>query len=179
MTLVIDSERTAWSKQIMDNRQIVTKLPKEGGLEVSLNSDTPWLVEILSDLNGELRESDFEGDEKSTISFQGELIRKWNERFNDYIILEGEVKATFFTLEINSGDVILEHMNIPVKACWIQEELKEKLGYEDETEIWFDEDEYDLYYYTRNNVELKPVLHEYVFLNKDPYPGLSEPNTDH
>lgn len=158
----------------MENRQTVTKLPKEGSVEIELDGETPWLAQILKDLNDDISDADYEGEGETSIVFQGELIRKWSERFNDYIFLMGQIKVTFYTLEINSGDVILDHIEVPVKACWIQEELKEKFGYEDETEIWFDEDEYDLYYYTRNNVELQPVLSEYVFLNKNPYPGLDQ-----
>jgi len=158
----------------MENRQTVTKLPKEGSVEIYLDGETPWLGQILTDLNDDISDSDYDGDGETSIVFKGELIRKWNERFNDYVFLTGEVKVSFYTLEINSGEVILDHIDVPVKACWIQEELKEKYGYEDETEIWFDEDEYDLYFYTRNNVELQPVLNEYVFLNKNPYPGLDQ-----
>lgn len=157
----------------MENRQIVTKLPKVGSVEVSLDQETPWMGEILKDLNDGLRESDLEeGMEKPFISFEGELTRKWNDRFRDYITLEGVLRANYLTLEINTGDVILDQIEVPVKACWILEELEKKFGYEEETEIWFDDEEYDLYYYDRNNVELKPVLNEYAFLNKDPYPGL-------
>ena len=158
----------------MENRQTVSKLPKEGDIEIHLDEQTPWLGEILKDLNEGLTSKDYEGDQGTSIVFKGNLIRKWNDRFQDYIILTGSLEATFYTLEIHTGEVILDNLNVPVKACWILEELKEKFGYEEETEIWFDEDEYDLYYYDRNNVELKPVLNEYVFLNKNPYPGLDE-----
>jgi hypothetical protein len=158
----------------MENRQTVSKLPKEGDLEVYLDGETPWLGEILEELNEDLTSSDYEGEGEASIVFKGNLIRKWSDRFQDYIILTGNIKATFYALEINSGEVILDHIDVPVKACWILEELREKFGYEEETEIWFDEDEYDLYYYDRNNVELKPVLNEYVFLNKNPYPGLDD-----
>jgi hypothetical protein len=158
----------------MENRQTISKLPKEGSIEVYLDGETPWMAELLEELNEDLTDSDYEGEGNASIEFKGELVRKWNDRFNDYIILTGEIRASFYALEINSGEAILDHIEVPVRACWIQEELREKFGYEEETEIWFDEDEYDLYFYTRNNVELKPVLSEYLFLNKNPYPGLSE-----
>jgi len=49
--------------------------------------------------------------------------------------------------------------------------MKNQHELEDEISLFYDEEEWDLYFYEKNQVDLYPIIHEYIFLNKNPYPG--------
>ena len=65
---------------------------------------------------------------------------------------------------------MLDQVHAEVKAVYIDEEYGEKYQLEDETTLFLNDDEYELYYLDNNKCDLPKVINEFVFLNKNPYP---------
>ena len=58
-----------------------------------------------------------------------------------------------------------------MNAVFIDSHFEEDDGLGDEITLFYDESERDLYYFEKNLIDFLPVIHEYIFLNRNPYPG--------
>lgn len=147
------------------------------GQTVVLEADqkSAWMSEILTELHEDVKADLHECDlSKTFIKFKGDLQKKSTAKYLDHAILLGEIEARFYTYCITTGELMLDDVFAEVQAVFLEEELKKELELEDEITMYIDEYEYDLYYLKGLSVPLKPALHEYIFLNKNPYPRLEE-----
>lgn len=160
----------------MNGDFLLSRLKYDDPSSVRVDQDTDWVLKILEELSEEV---DLDNDSRyvkiknpAFLNFRGTATRKNIPKFGDVLLLEGDLKARFLTNCVLSGRPMMDDLDTEVAAAFILDHLKEELGYEDEVSLYIDESEYDLYFYQGKKVDIKPVLHEYVFLNKNPYPKL-------
>ncbi len=157
----------------MKNLITLLQLAKYDQFEVEIDENIPWLKSILDEFNENLSIDDYEQDERlPTISFKGYLKKCEDDKHHDYAILIGDFEMNFFTLCIQTGAVIMDQIDATVGAAFIHSSLKEKFHYEDETEIFLKDREYDLYFHEKGKIDISPVLLEHAYINKNPYPVL-------
>jgi uncharacterized metal-binding protein YceD (DUF177 family) len=151
-------------------RYNIAPLGVDQRLELELDQTTPWLAQILDEL-----EENAEGpSEKRMISFRGMLEKKHKGTFKDFILLTGTVKASYATLCVSSGNPMTESLEVEVHAVYIDQVLEKDMELEEETELFINDDQYDLYYFDKKSVDLKSAISEYIFLNINHYPRLEE-----
>lgn len=142
---------------------------------IDVDQSSVWMNEILNELHEDVKADLKDCDlSKTYIRFKGDLQKKSSAKFLDHAFLLGEIEARFYTYCITTGELMLDDIFAEVQAVFLEDELKKELELEDEITIYFDEYEFDLYYLSGLNVPLKPAIHEYVFLNKNPYPKLEQ-----
>ncbi len=81
------------------------------------------------------------------------------------------MSVTYSDICSRSGNIIDQNLNISLKSIFLDKSMKNQHELEDEISLFYDEEEWDLYFYEKNQVDLYPIIHEYIFLNKNPYPG--------
>ena len=130
-----------------------------------------WLSKILDELM-----EDLQGQEstKSLISLNGELEVREDSIYRKVLLLEGTVNVTYSDICSKSGDIIDQSLNIALKSIFLEKSMNNQHELEDEISLFYDEEEWDLYFYEKNQVDLYPIIHEYIFLNKNPYPGQND-----
>ncbi len=160
----------------MNNKFGIFKLALDQELELSFNNmDQEWFCSILNEL-----ESDVDNEDKqklsneSKLTFSGRITKKNDSRHKDILLLEGNLSSEFKTYCVRSGDPMVDTLNIEVSSVFIDKALENKYGLEEEISLFVNDKEYDLYYLENNQADVLPVLHEYVFLNKNPYPKLEQ-----
>jgi hypothetical protein len=158
-------------KMKLENGKInIFKIDAKDSL-IKVDQQTPWMLELLEELHEDIDKDDpFFENFQSSITFQGELARKDKGQMGDLGILKGELTVDFCTYDVNTGEMMSESLECPVNAVFMDQKVCTELGYEDETNLLVDTVEYDLYFYDGKTIDVKEVLHEYIYLNKDPYP---------
>lgn len=152
---------------------LVKSLSKNMAQEMVLDSEVSWFSAILDELQEDVEVGDVGASSDSPgIWFKGNLIRRSNGKFGEVLFLEGELSARFFTNCVKSGRLMMDEFDAPVKAVFVDVEMIERYSLADETEIELEGEEYELYSYKDDVANLGEVLHEHVFLNKNPWPTL-------
>jgi hypothetical protein len=142
---------------------------------IEVDQSAPWMQEILDELHEDVKADLKDCDlTKTYIRFKADLQKKSSEKFLDHAFVLGEIEARYYTYCITSGELMLDDIFAEVQAVFLEPELQKSMELEDEITIYFDQFEYDLYYLSGLNVPLRPLVNEYVFLNKNPYPKLEQ-----
>ena len=140
-----------------------------------LDESIDWMGELLAELNEEISSKEIqELDEEFFICFEGEALRKTTGKLEDHVKFNGKLSATYATKCINSGKPMVDHIEIEVKFVVIDKELIARYGYEEETTLFVDDGEYELYTTEDNRFDIKEIIHEFIWLNKDQYPTLED-----
>ncbi len=154
----------------MKDSIFIKGLPLEAGQVYSFDGSEEWMKNILSELTEDLNEEEKKfGD--SDISLELEITRKNRGSLGDYIVLDGEINIHYPTHCVKSFEMMTENQVTPIHAIVLDKNLEKSLELEEETTYFLDEDELDLYFFDRK-LEIQPIIHEYVFLNKNPYPKI-------
>ena len=157
----------------MDQFLRINKVRIDEVKSFSANQETEWLKSILLELlkdNG-LGEQELS---RSSIGLSMKLDKEHFDEYGEVLFCEGEIELKYLDVCVHTGDVIDQELSIPVSCAFLEEHNEKKHHFEDEISIFFGEQEWDLYYYKNNMTDFKAVVHEYVFLNKNPYPGISD-----
>ena len=154
----------------MDQIQRVNKIKIDEVKRYSIDGKTEWLQTILVELLEDTGHNK-EDINDSFIEFKASLDKEHYDEYGEVLFLEGEVRVKYLDISVQTGDQITQELEIPVNCVFLNQHNEKKHQLEEEISIFFGEQDWDLYYYKNNQADLLPVIHEYVFLNKNPYPG--------
>ena len=155
----------------MNSEFTIAELAKQSIIELSLDENIPWMMNLLGELCEGLTIADFEqGEEIPFIKFIGNLKKGQNDRYGNFALLEGELQIDFLTLCTKTGTVMIDSIHEDVNAVFIDSSLNEKLELADEVSLFVTDKEYELYYHERGKFNIAPVLSEYAHVGRDPYP---------
>ncbi|MBT6324920.1 MAG: hypothetical protein HOJ35_03050 [Bdellovibrionales bacterium] len=156
----------------MDNIVSLPKLKLGKEENLSLNSSTPWLMSILHELSSDTSSRDSKEQDGLTfdINFNGELIREKDHSLGDIVKLLGALSVTYITQCAQSGELMNDKLNLDVQAVFIDNILSNKYEDDENMTLFIGNMEYELYFYENSKLDLAQVLHEYISLNKNPYP---------
>lgn len=105
---------------------------------------------------------------RPVLTFSGSLTLTQHSFFNENLIVEGELSIQFYDQCTRTGDIFLNSMNIMIDAIFI----KDHPDYRELTELEVQGKCYELYFFKKNKVDLCPLLREFLYMNKDPYPKI-------
>ncbi len=156
----------------MDQSFRINKVRIDEVKEIKVDKGTKWLEEILLELlkdNG-LSEQELES---SAINLSIKLDKEHFDEYGEVLFCEGRLELKYPDISVQTGELIGQELSIPMNCAFLEQNNEKKHHLEEEITIFFSEQEWDLYYYKNNMTDFKVVVHEYVFLNKNPYPGMS------
>lgn len=154
----------------MKDMFFIKGLPLDAGQSHTFNEKQAWCQEILDELTEDLTETE-KSKFESTINVDLEITRKHRGSLGDFILLEGDITIEYPTHCVKTFKMMKETQVTPVNAIVLDNNLEKELELEEETTFFLDTDELDLYFY-HHKLDVKPIIHEYVFLNKNPYPRI-------
>lgn len=151
----------------------LVKLPQNNTFEFNFDQDADWVKDILLELNENAKEKSPEEYLKETyLRVSGEVTKKHRVEMGEYLLLEGNIEALYATECVRTLKPMTLNLEIPVKICFVDEELSESELFQDQDETFVDNQMWELYFYNKRIVDLKEVIHEQVFLNYEQYPVL-------
>jgi|SRR5690606_27954624 len=154
---------------------ITTALPPGQNKEFDLDENTDWVAELLAELNEELSSEELQelGDE-TFLTFSGFALRRTSGKLEDHVKIEGKLETVFGTRCVRTGKPMLDNLSLEIKLVVVDQEVINRYGYEEETTLFVDEAEYELYPSHDNRFNLQEAVHEMIWLNKEPYPAIEE-----
>lgn len=151
----------------------LVKLPQNNNFQFSFDQKTDWVKDLLIELNENATDKSSEEYLKETsLEISGEIVKKQRPDYGEYLLLEGQIKTHYATECVRTLKPMKVDLEIPVKICFIDNELAESELFNDTDEAYVENQMWDLYFYTKRLVDFKEVIHEQIFLNYEQYPIL-------
>ena len=155
----------------------ITAFPAGQTKIFEMDESIDWVGSLLSELNEEVSKDELsELETDMFLTIDGEVSRKKTGKLEDHIKVSAKLSTVFATRCIKSGKAMVDNLELEIKFVVIDHELISRYGYEEQTSLFVDEDEYELYSCKDNQFDLKEIIHEFIWLNKDPYPTLESDN---
>lgn len=147
----------------------VHKLPFDTPQVCWVDEKTEWVQTILKELQeGEPLLSEWKGSSPS-LSLNLEVIRRSRENLKNYLTLQGTIKLNWITRCVLTYEAMEQRQEIPVRAAVIMRSYQKSMNLYDETVLFVNDREWDIFYYDKG-VDVAEIIHEYIYLNKNPYP---------
>ena len=153
----------------------LSRVPWNKAIHVKLNEKSLWLANLLAELSENVGDvTAMVGQDEFFLRFDADLYKKRHPMFGEILIVEGAIESTFPTLCSVTGAVMTDHTRADVKCCFIHQSFKKQAEdpMEEEIELMIDDQIFDLYFYAPRGAGLEEMIHEYLYLNKNPYPKL-------
>ena len=145
--------------------------------KVSLNQNIEWFKRILAELNEAAGKEEAQMLEETHLSFNGEIKKSKNTKFGEYVLITGEIVSSFITQCVKTGQMMFDQIECEVEAACLARSRQQDFGLEDGDSVFLEDRELELFFFEKNQIDLEPVLHEFVFLNKSLYPTAEEDNS--
>ena len=146
--------------------------------QIDLDTQKEWLKLILDELNEAAGEEEAGMVEQTHLAFSGEIKKSKNAKFGEYVLISGEIRAKFVTQCVVTGSMMFDQIDCEILAANIAKHNQERLGLEEGETVFLEDEERELFFFDRGEVDLEPVLHEFIYLNKNPYPSSKDPGSE-
>tara|TARA_R110000868_G_scaffold42681_2_gene144029 strand:+ start:10755 stop:11243 length:489 start_codon:yes stop_codon:yes gene_type:complete len=151
----------------------ITAFPAGQTKLFDMDESVGWVGELLAELNEDLTKEELaELDTELFLTIECEVSRKTTDKLEDHIKVTGKLSTVFGARCIKSGSPMIDNLELEIKFVVIDHELITRYGYEEETTLFVDGEEYELYSSQDNRFDIKDIFHEFIWLHKDPYPTL-------
>jgi len=147
-----------------------TKLHFNDPKSFSYNEDDLWLNEILGELVDEL-EGELSDGLDCKINLEIQAHKHQHYTYRDVVLVKGELLTKYPALSGQTGEQLQQELLVPIACAFIDGTFKDNEEFDEEITFFIENQEWDLYFHFNGVVDLKPVIHEYIFLNRNPYPG--------
>jgi hypothetical protein len=138
--------------------------------DLKLDASQDFMQELLSEIDNEVE--DKERGQESQISFDGQILMI-EGKFEEFFQIMGKLKITYYTHDIVTNEVMTELFDHEVNCLVLTQEVGTKLHLIDEIDIQHKGKTFDLYFMDEQDLfDFKVILHENIYLNKNPYPKL-------
>lgn len=154
----------------------LSRLPWQKEVDGHFDEKQPWVANLLSELSEDVGdEIAMIGEENITLTMDFSLEKKRHPHYGEILLVKGQLHASFPTLCSRTGAVIVDKLSAEVNACFLHENLKKTAEdpLEEEIDVVIGEEVFDLYFYAPRGASLSEMAHEYIYLNKNPYPQVN------
>jgi uncharacterized protein len=149
----------------------IAKLAVDQEHEIELDKSQDWVCELLRELN---EKANSHPDEyyiaNSSLNVKMKYKRVSSPTFGDTLCAWGTVETNFFTECVRTLQEMNDSLTCDFIICFVENHFAEDQDYEDQTEVFINNDIHDMHFYELNKADLKEMLHEVIYLNINQYP---------
>ncbi len=149
----------------------LSKLGQNQLLYFDVTEKTPWGRELLEELN-ELHDQEvrIEAPAGNSMNANLELERKHSTKLGDHLLIHADLEARYTTTCIRCLVPMEESLKLSFDACAINQEFANEPEHKDQATVYIEDMERELYFFENNHVDIKEIMHEQMFLTKNPLP---------
>lgn len=164
---------TVRKEQTLEPKLNLVKFPINTQLTFELDQTTPWVAELLKEMNeGATDKSPDQWLQETSLKLHLELAKKFKNEEGEYLLVKGQVKATYVDEHVRTLAPLKLELDLSFKAVFLNEPLLQTEAFEELDEIWLDGDTYEIYTYKKATADLGEMIHEQLFLHRIQYPGV-------
>ncbi len=157
----------------LERQLALTKLPNNSWVSFQIDKSTDWLKELLQEMNENATIAPAHIIlSQTSIELKIELMRKFKGEIGEYVLARGCVEATYATECVRTLRPMQEKLKTEFKSCFAPEALLKSEEYAETSEIWLDGDTWELYAYTKNQLDIAEMVHEQAYLSYNYYPRI-------
>lgn len=98
------------------------------------------------------------------------IQKRFTNEYGEFVLCSGEIETVFFTECVKTLATMKDSLTLSFKSMFLDSSFESMPEYEEQTQAYFDQEVYELYYFERRYVDFKEMIHEVLFLNINPYP---------
>ena len=132
--------------------------------------NTPWLQELLTELEEELDLESESDIPKATMNLEAHITRKTNNYLNDHLIVRAHLRADFHMPCGRCIYPLAQTLDLDLAAAFLHESQEKKPEYAESTTVFADSQEMELYFFRKGVADLKEFIHEQIFIEVTPFP---------
>ena len=137
-----------------------------------LDSSVDWVKKLQDELNESVDDPSFL--DKTKISINLEIKKIFDPKMGEILLVEGSYSSLFATKCVKSFKDMHDSVMGEFKSAFIGEEFQKDEAYQELTDIYINQDTYELYYHGRGVADLYEMIHEQVYLEVNQYPQIEE-----
>lgn len=153
----------------------VSKFPTGSEQLFKLDKSSPWVMDLLIELN---ENADLRTPEQWAQSGVFDLdfsITKKNDQEKGFVLYcKGKVYSEYMTKCVNTLKLMKEILDFDFACAFMDENIAKETEYIDNDEIYDANQTFDLYFFSKNKVNFKEMIHEQIYLNFNEYPTLEK-----
>jgi len=143
-------------------------------VQYELNENCSWVSELYKELE-ENTDTEDTGYKKGKIKVDMQLKRKSGKPFGDHLLVRGSLRAEYTAACIRCLGPTPQQVEADFQCSFINSRFEKDPEFEELDSIFTEDEEFDLYFYDKGNIDLAEMVHEYLFMNIDHLP-LHDPN---
>ena len=133
------------------------------------DQDTPWLAELLEEVCDYDRDDQQYIDHPVKLEATLDIKRDINPRLKEYLLVKAEVHCHYYTSCTRCLMPSYEEISFEFDLCFLNSLFEQDKDYEDEDSILVGNEQYELYFYKKQNIEFKETLREQLLMQLVPY----------
>ncbi|MCK6594803.1 MAG: DUF177 domain-containing protein [Bacteriovoracaceae bacterium] len=136
--------------------------------EFKVSNEIPWVQDLVNEL-----EEDNEG-EKGELPSKIELDLKITLRsvkfYGDYVTVRAGIKAEYYAPCIRCLALTRQEFEHDVNGLFLHDTYASRPEYQDISSYFIENEEMELYFHKKGQVELKEFIHEQIYIEKEAFP---------
>lgn len=167
----IEERMSDTTENTLQNKVNLTKYAPDRKYEYELDQTQDWVQELLMELNEKATSrnpEDYLGETHINIRMTVKKVN--NSTFGPVLLVKGSVESEFVTECVRTLEEMKDQVEAEFKAAFVENIFAEEEEYQDQDELFIDNDVYEMHYYELNKADVKEMIHEAIFLHINPYP---------
>ncbi len=158
----------------IDKKIILSRYIFDESVSYELDENCDWVSDLYEELE-ENTDREEAGYKKGFISVNLQLKRKSVKPFGDHLLVKGSLKSAYTGACVRCLCVTPQEVEAEFQCAFINSRFEKDPEFEELDDIFTENEQFDLYFYEKGNIEIAEMVHEYLFLNVDHFP-LHDPN---
>ena len=149
----------------------IIKFPLNATKFYKLDQTCDWAKSLLVELNEKADEKSTEEKlSKTDISIELEIKKFYKSQYGEYIIVNVQFSSHYLTQCVRTLEEMEDSLHFEVNTCFLDKQHEKREEFEDQMEIYEDNQLNELYFFDKGFADLKEMIHEQIFLNINQYP---------
>ena len=150
----------------------IDKIAYDKPLEIQvIHGDSEWSDKILNDLILENNHnSEEEKRREKDILIAITIEKKHSAQLDDFVFVSGEVKVLYPAECVRCLDYTQQTVTCFFNTCFINNSFEGSPEYKDSTDIYINSQDRDLHFYEGNQINIKSIIIEEIYVNKNHFP---------
>jgi hypothetical protein len=133
-------------------------------------------VKTLAELNEDVAEAEglaqFVGTEEEDFLVDLEITKHENAHWEEFLILSGHVYVRFPTLCVSTGRWMMDTLDLDLHCVLLAASFDSPDAYAEHVDVDYEGQDHDIYFLDKGKIDLYSIVHEQLYLGKNPYPKI-------
>lgn len=136
--------------------------------ELKVSNEVPWIQALVDELE---EDNDGEkGELPSTVELDLKITLRSTKFYGDYVTVKAGIKAKYYAPCIRCLALTRQELELDVNGLFLHDSYASKPEYQDISSYFIENEEMELYFHKKGQVELKEFIHEQIYVEKEAFP---------